>query len=224
MPLLTARDMAALRHIFTDMAWSDPANAATVYDDDAVSNPRTTTVIIDNDTSLKSRREASQFILALFPVGSNVVASSVFQTADNRWYMVNQISNISVDVQATLTAQTLLLPYLLTRRRLVAATLDTSNIFHQAAPTEVDITTIHAGESNANDPYLTEDVGATPRGVATFYCPLGSDVRVQDYIVLPDGRPAIVQQANPLAGSGVRYGLQLLVNPSAVLSGVLGTP
>jgi len=223
MPLLTPTDMAGLRGVFQDIAWSDPANAATVYDNDAISNPRQTTVIIDNDTSLKSRREASQFILALFPVGANVVASNVVQ-AGNHWYMVNQISNITADVQATLTAQVLLLPYLLTRRRLVAGTVDTTNIFHAPAPTEIDITTIHAGESNANDPYLDEDIGSAPRDVVTLYVPLGSDVRTQDYVVLPDGRPAIVQQANALSGSGERYGLQLIVDASSALSGVVGVP
>ncbi len=122
MSLLTPADLAGLRGVFADMAWGDPANAATIYDADAVSNPRSAPVITDNTTALKSRREASLFVSLIVQVETVIGPSCIVcVTARDRWYIVAQVSDIAADVQATLIAQSVRLPLLLTVERAAAA-------------------------------------------------------------------------------------------------------
>lgn len=214
----------------------------TVYDPDET-NARTTTAAVDNDTQMGRLGRVGDTATAYLPPDSDAdagdllvvgVGSPLVITTDSPpiYYLVAKRRASTANTpgiralvpRGPLQLLLMPLPYILTRRRLIAPPADGANIWNVPVPTEQDVLTIRAGESNANDPYQDEDIGSTPRDVVTFYTPLGADIKLQDYLVLPDGRPALVQQVNALSANGVRYALQLIVDASAGLSGTVGVP
>lgn len=218
MALLTASDLAGLRGVLGALAWDDPANAATVYDAPQ-SNPRTVPFIVDNASALKSGRDASSFIVGLFPVGSAVVASNVVN-GHGHWYVVKQVADAQAEASSSLQTQVLHLPYTVTRTRYstgqAQAALNWNGepyVDGQGVPVAPTTTTIiRYGFSNDLNDLLLQPEGAEPGGITTYYAPLGSDIQRDDRLTLADGRRVIVQQTNLLGMAGYAFALQLILN------------
>lgn len=219
MALLTDADLAGLRGVLDALAWDDPANAATVYDDGALAHPRTVPLIVDNAAALKSGRDASSFITALVPVGSSVVAGNVV-SGHGLWYVVKQVADAMAAAQTSLQTQVLHLPYTVLRTRYTTGQAPGAlNVNEEpylgsgGQPTAPTTTaTLHYGFSNDLNDLTMQPEGQEPGSITTYYCPLGSDIVKDDRLTLPDGRRVIVQQTNLLGMAGYAYALQLLLD------------
>ncbi len=221
---LSASDLAGCRSAISAML----PDTITLYGSDAATLLWQGPGRVDNDRSLTSMRNASDFVALVVPYQTPVAPGQVVQHTQGLsalWYLV---AKVSVDTAYTLEEQAMLLalPSSLTVTR-PSTTQTTGARSAWGSPAGSTATsaavsgtattfTIHAGLSNAFDPVDEGPEGPLPRtGTWTLYTPLGAGVQRGDQITLPDGRPARVDKANVLDANGVSYALQAIVTLSA---------
>lgn len=199
----------------------------TVYDADG-SNPRPVPLLITNARSLTTTRVASKVVIATGPLGADVRISNLVQYAgaqdqvDDQWFVVADALIAPSGGLANPTVQMHRLPYQVVRLRpsqaqRQAARDPWSGMTAATLAGAADKATIRLGFANMFNPADENIEGILARtGTVTAVVPLLADVKVTDTIILPapDGRPAVVQDANILYTDGPAWALQLQLSLS----------
>lgn len=214
-----------------EMLYRDPANAGTLYDSDE-SHPRPTSLIISNFQAVKTRRDATKYTQGELPPGTLIAAGQLLARIDPRvapattwqWFLVSGALNTSTVLLSgsPVRVQMLPLPLLLTFQRYTTGQHPTALNWNSepwattstGTPATALLTTfqVRAGMSNDFDPLTMQAEGQEPGGITTLYVPLGSGVKKDDAVTLPDGRVTRVQRVDTLDAEGAAYALQLVVN------------
>ena len=196
--------------------------AATVYDADTVSHPRSITLLYSGlryTPMIGTVR--GNVILGLVTTASAVVVSDTLQVG-GRWFLVAKVGDESISplYDPGIGLLLLRLPYSLPIIRPSSGQQAAPrNAWFELAGTSPTDTSgripgmavshsVVAGFSNSNNPLDETVVGPTENGLYTAYVPLGVDVQLGDQTIILDNRPAQVDTLNTLYADGAAYALQ----------------
>jgi len=213
-----------------DLLWRDPGNMATLYDNDAVSNPRPQTVVISNAKYVPMLGTArGDAFVGRVPAGQSLVAGQVLFSVSllAGWYVVVkplQASHFTLWARPA-SFSLLALPLLVTLKDKVTTKPAPQFLNARDEPRyrtqgggvagiPTTTTTFRAGMSNAFNALSLQLEGELPNSLTTYYCPLGQSLALDDEVLLPDGSPARVTRLYYKDADGVPYAREFVATGS----------
>jgi hypothetical protein len=202
---------------------------ATLYDQDAASNPRTTPcAVVDSGAVRMLGTSRGELVRAHFPSTTVVLPGQVLFCAvlSPQWYLIAKLLiTTGFSFNPGVMAEMFALPLALSAERPVRPAPSALGGYDEPAATggtptgavpqlTVSARTVRAGFTNVYDPLNPTALGPLPAGTLTAYCPLGSDVLADD-TVRTLGEDWVVGQTNRLFANGSAFALQLILNETA---------